>query len=419
MVYFGRQMHQISSIILYILAFISTYVQVVFLITFLEKRREIKKREGGTELRSFPGVTIMVPAWNEEKTLRGTVESLLALDYPADKLNIFLVDDGSTDGTWKIMQEFTSHPQIKAITKENGGKHTAVNLGLEQATTPFVGCLDSDSFVDSQALRRIMTYFEKDPANMAVCPSIIVNKPKGIMQIIQRVEYDWAVFRKKILGMLNANYVTPGPFSIYKKEVFEKIGYFRAAHNTEDMEIAFRMQSNHMKIDQCEDAFVYTTVPNTVKKLYKQRLRWIYGFIMNSWDYRGVMFKKKYGAFSMFSVPAGVISLVAAPYLLSLFIFNTAVAANKSIERISATGFDFGFGGFDPFFVSTSSNTFVLIFMYAILVVAMIIGRKMVNGKYSIDRYTIPFMIIFSMIAPFWIMKAIYNSLIRKSVAWR
>lgn len=412
-------MHQISSIILYILAFISTYVQVVFLITFLEKRREIKKREGVTALSAFPAVTIMVPAWNEETTLRGTVESLLALDYPADKLNIFLVDDGSTDGTWKIMQGFMSHPQIKAIHKENGGKHTAVNLGLEQATTPFVGCLDSDSFVDSQALRRIMTYFEKDPATMAVCPSIIVNKPKGMMQIIQRVEYDWAVFRKKILGILNANYVTPGPFSIYKKEVFEKIGYFRAAHNTEDMEIAFRMQSNHMKIEQCEDAFVYTTVPDTVKKLYKQRLRWIYGFIMNAWDYRGIMFKKKYGAFSMFSVPAGVISIVAAPYLLSLFVFNTAVAASKNIERISTTGFDFGFGGFDAFYVSTSSNTFVLIFMYAILVIAMIIGRKMVTGRYGLDRYTIPFMIIFSAVAPFWIMKAIYNSITRRAVAWR
>ncbi len=412
-------MGTISEIILYFLAFISTYVQVVFLITFLEKRKEIKKREGVTPLSAFPGVTIMVPAWNEETTLRGTVESLLALDYPAESLKIFLVDDGSTDNTWAIMQEFASHPQITAIHKENGGKHTAVNYGLERATTPFVGCLDSDSFVDPQALRRIMTYFERDASNMAVCPSIIVHHPRGLMQIVQRVEYDWAVFRKKILGLLNANYVTPGPFSIYRREVFEKIGYFRAAHNTEDMEIAFRMQSNHMKIDQCEDAFVYTTVPNTVKKLYKQRLRWIYGFIMNAWDYRGIMFKKKYGAFSLFSVPAGVISIVAAPYVLSLFLYQTAMAAGKNIERIGATGFDFSFGTFDPFFVSTSSNTFVLIIMYSILVVAMVIGRKMVTGKYGLDRYTVPFMIVFSVVAPFWIMKAIYNSLIRKSVAWR
>lgn len=412
-------MPEISSIILYFLAFLSVYIQVVFLLTFLQNRDQIRLRTGVTELKSFPGVTIIVPAWNEEQTLKGTVESLLAIDYPKELLKIFLVDDGSTDGTWEIMNSYSAHPQITSIRKENGGKHTAVNLALEQAKTPFVGCLDSDSFVDSQALRRIMTYFENNSETMAVCPSIIVHKPKGLMQIIQRVEYDWAVFRKKILGILNANYVTPGPFSIYKKEVFEKIGYFRAAHNTEDMEIAFRMQSNHMKIDQCEDAFVYTTVPNTIKKLYKQRLRWIYGFIMNAWDYRHVMFKKKYGAFSMFSVPAGVISIVTAPYLLFLALSSTAMAATKNIEKISTNGFHFNFGNFDTFFVSTDGQTFIMLLMYAILILSMIIGRKMVNGKYSIDAYTIPFMLIFSVIAPIWVMKAIFNSIIRKRVAWR
>lgn len=412
-------MPEISSIILYFLAFLSVYIQVVFLLTFLQNRNQIRLRTGVTELKSFPGVTIIVPAWNEEETLKGTIESLLAIDYPKEKLKIFLVDDGSTDGTWEIMNSYSSHPQIMSIRKENGGKHTAVNLALEKATTEFVGCLDSDSFVDSQALRRIMTYFENNSETMAVCPSIVVHKPKGLTQIIQRVEYDWAVFRKKILGILNANYVTPGPFSIYKREVFEKIGYFRAAHNTEDMEIAFRMQSNHMKIDQCEDAFVYTTVPNTIKKLYKQRLRWIYGFIMNAWDYRHVMFKKKYGAFSMFSVPAGVISIVTAPYLLFLALSSTAMAATKNIEKISTNGFHFNFGNFDTFFVSTDGQTFIMVLMYAILILSMIIGRKMVNGKYSIDAYTIPFMLIFSVIAPLWVMKAIFNSIIRKRVAWR
>jgi cellulose synthase/poly-beta-1,6-N-acetylglucosamine synthase-like glycosyltransferase len=416
----ATEMHGISSIILYILSFLSVYIQVVFLLTFLEKRREIKRRTGPIDLVTYPKVTIIVPCWNEETTIQGTVESLLALDYPKELLKIFLIDDGSTDGTWKIMQSFVGVPQIEVFQKENGGKHTAVNLGLSMAESPFVGCLDSDSFVDSQALKRIMTYFERDASVMAVCPSILVHKPKGLMQVIQRVEYDWAVFRKKILGILGANYVTPGPFSIYKKEVFERLGYFRKAHNTEDMEIAFRMQKHHFKIDQCEDAFVYTKVPNTVKKLYKQRLRWIYGFIMNAWDYRKILFRPKFGSFSMFSVPAGVISILAVPYLLSFFIFNTAIAAQKSVEQISMTGFHFGFGHFDPFFVSTAGQTFIVVILYIFLFVSISIGRKMVTGKHGIDYYTIPFMIIFNIIAPFWILKALYNSIfVRKGVAWR
>lgn len=413
-------MSEISAIILYILSFLSVFIQVVFLITFLEKRKEIKRRTGEISLESYPGVTIVVPCWNEETTIGGTVESLLALDYPKEKLKFFLVDDGSTDGTWAIMQTFAGHDQIEVIRKENGGKHTAVNMGLKLATTPFVGCLDSDSFVDPQALKRIMTFFERDIETMAVCPSILVHKPKGLMQTVQRVEYDWAVFRKKILGMLGANYVTPGPFTIFKKEVFERLGYFVKAHNTEDMEIAFRMQKNYFKIDQCEDAFVYTKVPNTVKKLYKQRLRWIYGFIMNAWDYRKIIFRPKFGAFSMFSVPAGVITIFAVPYILSLFVVNTAMAARDSVQQISSTGFHFNVGNFDPFFVSTGGQTFVVVLLYLFLFISISIGRKMVYGKHGIDYYTIPFMIIFNLIAPFWILKAVYNSVfVRKGVAWR
>lgn len=414
-------MHQLSSIILYSLAFLSTYVQVVFLLTFLEKRKEIKIRNGHIELKSYPEVTIIVPAWNEQHTLQGTVESLFALDYPEDKLNIFLVDDGSTDNTWDVMKSYEGMRGIKVLQKENGGKHTAVNYGIANSTSRFIGCLDADSFVHPQALKRIMSYFENDPETMAVSPSIIVNKPKGIMQIVQRVEYEWAVFNKKMLGFLGGIYVTPGPFSFYRREVFERIGNYVKAHNTEDMEIAFRMQSNHMKIDQCNDAFVYTTAPNTVKKLYKQRLRWIYGFIMNCWDYRKILFKRKYGTFSVFSVPAGVISMIAVPYILSLFVYNTAMAASKNIERLSMTGLDFNFGlNVDPFFFATGGHLFIMVMMYSLLIVSISLGRKMATGKGGIDYYLIPFMLIFSVIAPFWILRAMYNSMIsRKAVSWR
>jgi cellulose synthase/poly-beta-1,6-N-acetylglucosamine synthase-like glycosyltransferase len=415
-------MHQISSIILYSLAFLSTYVQVVFLLTFLQKRKEIQIRNGHMELETYPEVTIIVPAWNEQHTLRGTVESLFALDYPADKLNIFLVDDGSTDGTWEVMKSYEGKRGIKVLQKENGGKHTAVNYGIANSTSRFIGCLDADSFVHPQALKRIMSYFERDPETMAVSPSIIVNKPKGIMQIVQRVEYEWAVFNKKMLGFLGGIYVTPGPFSFYRREVFEKIGNYVKAHNTEDMEIAFRMQSNRMKIDQCNDAFVYTTAPNSVRKLYKQRLRWIYGFIMNCWDYRSILFKRKYGTFSVFSVPAGVISMLAVPYILSLLVYNTAVAATKNIERLSMTGFDFSITGWnvDPFFFATGGHLFVMIMMYSLLIISISIGRKMATGKGGVDYYLVPFMLIFSVIAPFWILRAMYNSMIsRKAVSWR
>ena len=88
--------------------------------------------------KTYPTVTIIVPCWNEEQTVEGTVFSLLTLDYPTDKLSIFLVNDGSKDNTWNIMQQFKGHNQISIFNKENGGKHTAVNLGIKHATSEFV-----------------------------------------------------------------------------------------------------------------------------------------------------------------------------------------------------------------------------------------------------------------------------------------
>jgi hypothetical protein len=99
---------------------------------------------------------------------------------------------------------------------------------------------------------------------------------------------------------------------------------------------------------------------------------------------------------------------------------NTAVAAQKNIEQISTTGFHFSFGNFDPFYLSTDGQTFIIVLLYLFLLVSMSIGRKMVSGKHGLDYYTIPFMIIFNIVAPFWILKAIYSSIfVRKGVAWR
>ena len=241
-------MSSISDIIFYIFIFLTVYVQVFLLITFLENRKKIVIRKGGIKLSTYPAVTLVVPCWNEEGTVKETVRSLLSLNYPKDKIKIFLIDDGSTDGTWNIINKFADYPNIKVFQKENGGKYTALNLGLAHVETEFFGGMDSDSVADPESLVRIMSYFEKDPSVMAVAPSLIVEKSKTLVQSAQKVEYLMAVYFKKTLGLLGAIHVTPGPLTIFRKKVFDDLGPYRHAHNTEDMEIAYRMQKNHYKI---------------------------------------------------------------------------------------------------------------------------------------------------------------------------
>src|SRR3989344_5166551 len=167
-------MPSILDSIYYILLFFTIYFQVFFLVTFLENRRKIVIRRGETRLLKYGEVTVLVPCWNEERTLFKTVKSILNLRYPQDKIKIFLIDDGSTDGTWGIMQKFKKHQNVRIFRKENGGKHTALNLGLAQVETEYVACLDADSIVHPEAISRLMSYFEKDKQVMAVTPSIII-----------------------------------------------------------------------------------------------------------------------------------------------------------------------------------------------------------------------------------------------------
>ena len=114
-------------IIFYSLSFLAVYVQVFFLVTFLENRKKIFIRHEKLNLDHYPTTTIVVPCYNEEKTVAITLESLLSLAYPKDKLSIFVVDDGSRDNTWEILQAYKENPQIKLFKKENEGKHSAIN----------------------------------------------------------------------------------------------------------------------------------------------------------------------------------------------------------------------------------------------------------------------------------------------------
>ncbi len=414
-------MTSLVSLVFYGLLFLVVYVQVFFLFTFFENRKNILVRKGKNELTSYPGVTVIVPCWNEERTILGTVRSLLELNYPKDKLQIFLIDDGSTDNTWSVLSQFTKYPNIQVFKKENGGKHTALNLGLQHTVTPYVGCLDADSFADPDSLSRIMSYFEKDPKAMAVAPSIIVSNPRTIIQKAQNAEYHMSVYLKKMLGFMNAIHVTPGPLTIFKKEVFDKLGPYRKAHNTEDMEIAYRMQKNGYKIEQCNDAYVYTNTPATVRTLYRQRLRWIYGFINNTIDYRKILFKPKYGNFSIFTVPSGIVSIVGVTYLFSRFIYSTSQFIYDKIINYQAVGFNFitKTPTFDLFFINTQSALFITFILYTLVITSMILGRSMAKSTFRLSFDMVYFFIIYSVIAPFWLLKAIYNTAISKKPSWR
>src|ERR1035437_7020750 len=127
-------MMNISQIILSISLFISLFFEIFVLITYFEAREELKIEQEllSKKIEYFPSVTIVVPGFNENETVTATIESLLKLDYPKDKLHLMLIDDGSTDNTFEVMSAYKNHPQIEIFQKENGGKFTVLNFALDK-----------------------------------------------------------------------------------------------------------------------------------------------------------------------------------------------------------------------------------------------------------------------------------------------
>ncbi len=411
----------IGDIILNILLFLSVYVQVFFLVTFIENRKKITIRTGEIKLARYPAVTITVPCWNEEQTVYKTVRSLLNLNYPQDKIKIFLVDDGSTDGTRGIIRKFARYKNVKVFHKANGGKHTALNLGLEHAATEFVGCLDADSIAHPEALARLMSYFEKDPAVMAVAPSVLAAGAENAVQSAQRPEYYVGAFIKKVLSLLGGMYVVPGPLTVFKKEVFDKLGPYRHAYNTEDLEITYRMQKNKYKIEQCHDAYVYTATPPTLGQLYRQRIRWIYGSINNLIDYRGLLFKKQHGNFSFFTLPSVVVAILTISYIFGRIIYNLGDYLYAKFLQVKITGFYFTSSPnfFDPFFIDMQAVFFIGVLSYLFTVFAVVVGKKMVEGRWRFSADMLYFFALFGIFVPIWFAQAIFNTLVSRKPSWR
>lgn len=415
-------MSNITNLITYAFLFISLNFEVFLLMTYFKNKDNMKREEGlvAQGVKKYPSVTIIVPCWNEEKTVGKTIHSLLNLDYPKDKLKIMIVDDGSKDNTWNIMQKFANHPQIEIHTKPNGGKYTALNYGLSKLTTDLVGCLDADSYVHKDTLKKIVYYFQ-DKQTMAVAPSIKLWEPKTVLQLLQKIEYGFGIFTRKMFQYMNAIYITPGPFSIFRKEVFEKLGPYRHAHNTEDIEIALRMQENGYKIVHAHNAFVYTVPPNTVRKLLKQRVRWSHGFIQNAKDYRYMFFKRKYGNVGVFVLPMAAISIISVVFVSSVSIISIVRAIINQYQVISTVGWSLHWPNlsFDLFYLNTQILTLLGLATAIGTITFIVISKKMSEGKLDLGMDLIYYLSLYMFIAPIWIIRASFNALFSIKTTWR
>lgn len=320
-------------------------ISLFFIIFWLVVHMLFKKESKIQELTTFPVVTIAIPARNEEKAIEQTIRSAIALDYPADKLEILVLNHGSSDGTEEIAKEViaSSNANVRLInvSKTQGHlKGEPMNVALKQATGEYFVCFDADSIIDKDALLKMLPYFNEGVG--CVLPCMKVYSPKTFIQKLQAYEYILNMFYKKIMGSADCIHVAPGPFSVYNTKIVRDLGGFDETNITEDLELTYKIQKNNYQVIQLIDVFSYTIAPKNFKQYFRQRTRWFKGAFLTTLSkrYRVFLLNPKYGDFGLFMLPMLLLSGFLAMFILFTSTYYGAKHAVSYLLDLNSVGFD-------------------------------------------------------------------------------
>ncbi len=410
-------METIAFIILAIFYF-SLYSTVLWGITFLRNRKEIFDDPIAKE---YPRVSIIIPAYNEQENIARCVDSCLNLDYPKEKISIIVVNDGSADRTKEICEGHVKEGAIKLLNKKNGGKASAMNLGLKHADTELIAYLDADSFYLPQTMKHLVGYMDEKNVG-AVTTSMKTNKQVSFMEKIQWVEYIFSIYMRKLFDIANTQYVIPGPGSLYRKEAIAECGGFDETSLTEDMEIAFKMHNTRYVIRNSVNAYVVTEVPERFKGFLKQRLRWYVGYFDNVGKYRYFFLNKKFGNLGMFLIPSTFLWLISTFFLVAYWFKETTASLYSSFQNFSLVNWDilllFNFPTFSSIYLYLN---IISLFSFILLIISLVVisfslnvSRERVDVENKYTDYALFIMGYLPIMALVWGLSFLHKLFIRR-----
>ncbi len=415
-------MVNIYSSVIYYLSFFGLFATIFYTINLYSYYKKYNYQEAEDKT-----VSVIIPAYNEEESIEKTIKSALSLNYQKDKIEIMIIDDGSKDKTYEIAKRFSSRkdPKVKVLTKSNGGKGSALNFGIKHSKAEIIVTMDADTFAEKDSLRKMVGYFYNKDIT-AVTPSMGVYKPKNIWQKIQQIEYAMGVFLRKSFSTINAIHVTPGAFSAYRRDFFETFGGYDEKNITEDLEIALRIQSKNLKIENASKAIAYTIAPNSFKTLLIQRRRWYSGLIKNLWSYKSLFGPRK-GSLGILVLPMAIITIIFPTALTTYLITQRIIKIKNDLSYLSSINYKFNnildlnyYIIENYLFNLFSQPIFLLTILFCTIIILYIYFSKKNNLK--LDGIKINFFLFIMcysiLLAIWWIISFIYI-LTNKKISWR
>ena len=412
------------TIVIYLSIYIGLITTTFFILSFMDDKKKKKLFFNDDEL---PFVSVIIPAYNEEKSIAGTIESILKSDYPKDKFEVIVINDGSNDNTLKVAKKFEKRG-VRVLSKKNGGKGNALNFGIDKAKGEIIFSMDADTFVASKSVKNMVRYFKNERV-MSVTPAMIIHKPKSILQRVQYVEYLTGIFLRKAFASLDAVYLSPGAFSAYRKSFFDKYGGYDENDITEDLELGLRIQVNGYIVENCIDAPAYTIAPRKFKELLLQRRRWYIGLIKDTWKHRKI-FGRKYGDLGMFVFPSAWLGICFALIVVFYYFFKIISEVKEELLFLNAINFDVS-GLFNinfylierALFLFFTNPIVIFIFIFMLLVgfyihfAAKKIGKSAGRGTIYLNLPL--FFLLFALLFGFWWIVSIIHGIFSKKVKWK
>ncbi len=263
-------------------------------------------------------VSVIAPAYNEEKSIGKCLESILNQDYKG-KMEIIVVNDGSSDRTAEIISKY---PVKLLDLKVNGGKANALNKAIEIAEGDILVFTDSDSYMAPNAVSSLVKCLNENKEAQMVAGNVLIHDDHGkkrVMKYFQMIEYRIEQeITRHLQGLSNSILVCPGPLTAVRRRVCDVV---RFSNETivEDSDFTIKVLKNSMKIIQEPKAIVYTNAPETVRGWYKQRKRWWYGNLQlwrlhKKWAVRNIWMIFNYSGYV--TGICSIILIMSIPYFI-------------------------------------------------------------------------------------------------------
>lgn len=312
-------------------------------------------------ISNYPAISILVAAYNEEAAIQSTVESLVLQHYPG-VMNIFIVNDGSTDDTLSIATDLaTAYNSVEVIDiGKNVGKANALTSALAHVQTDITITVDGDCYLYGNALTHLVERYLSDPDHTAAVAGAILarNSRDNFLTKVQEWDYFHGISAvKRLQSLYQGTLVAQGAFSLYKTDVLKQLGGWPHAVG-EDIVLTWNILGLGYRVGYAEDACCFTNVPDNLKQFAGQRQRWSRGLIeafKAHWEllfkprmttifvWWNLMFPYMDVVFTFVFIP-GIIMALFGNYtivgLMTLILLPMALSVNYLLYRINSKMFE-------------------------------------------------------------------------------